>query len=715
MGIFTWRRRRSGGSSSLAARCAIGLRLWRECVVRRRGPTSFWVALFATVAATSSAGAADWPLTGAVGAHDPTLLKDGTLWWCFTTGPGLPVKFSADGQYWQQRTPLFNAEDSWWRTYAPAMGNLDVWAPDLHSFNGRIWCYYCVSEFGRNNSAIGLLSCTSIAAGDWRDDGFVLGSKAGTDAYNALDPSLTVDGVGNPWLVFGSWFDGIHLVPLDPATMKPSGPSIALARRANGIEAANVVYANGYYYLFVSIDRCCLGVNSTYKIAYGRAASITGPYVDREGVPMLQGGGTVFDAGSTRWIGPGGQDVSPIGSGWVIARHAYDAQANGAPTLLISDLYWDADHWPTYAGPSAPAITEQPVSVTVVPGAAVALKVGAAGDALSYQWSKDGVAVPNATGATVDLASAQASDAGQYSVVVSNPAGSVASRAAAVTVATPAPGRVINLSVRAHAGNTDETLIAGFVVAGGPSKAILVRGTGPTLLHLGVPDPLPDPHLDLFAAQTVIASNDSWTAAPNLGAVVAFGGDKLAGYTLDPNDTVLLPTVAPRDYTAQIHDAASGQGVALMEVYDAAPAEPPGTPEFSAQSRLINVSGRAQVGTGADILIAGFVVNGNVPRRLLIRGIGRGLIPLGVNGVLADPQLRIFDAAQHVIAENDNWPAAENVATIRAAGFDTFAGQRLDEHEAVLLLTLPAGAYTAQVSGADGGTGVALVEVTDVP
>lgn len=659
--------------------------------------------------------AAVWPLTGALGAHDPTVLKDGTVWWCFTTGTGLPAKFSSDGLYWEQRTPLFSAEDSWWRTYAPTMGNLDVWAPDARAYNGRIWCYYCVSEFGKNNSAIGLLSCTSVAAGDWRDDGFVLGSKAGTDAYNALDPSLATDALGNPWLVFGSWFDGIHLVPLDPTTMKPSGPMVSLAKRANGIEGANIVYANGYYYLFVSIDRCCLGVNSTYKIAVGRATAITGPYYDKSGVAMLNGGGTIFDSGNSRWIGPGGENVSQVGDGWIIARHAYDAQANGAPTLLISDLYWDADHWPTYSGPSAPTITQQPISATVAPGGTVALIVAAAGENLTYQWSRNGTTLPGATGTSLNLGNVQASDSGQYSVTVSNSTAAIVSRTATLTVATPALGRVINLSVRAHAATSDQTLIAGFVVSGSAPKAILVRGIGPTLMNLGVPDPLPDPHLDLFAGQAVIASDDSWMTATNLGAIASMGGDKFAGYTLDAKDTVLLQTVASRDYTAQIRDAANGQGVALMEVYDADPAESPGSTAFAAQSGLINVSGRAQVGTGADILIAGFVVNGNVPRRLLVRGIGPGLAPLGVNGVLADPQLRIFDSQQNIVAQNDNWPAAENAAAIRTGGFDAFAGRTLDEREAVLLITLPSGGYTAQVSGADGGTGVALVEVTEEP
>lgn len=303
---------------------------------------------FGSVSLISTASAAFWNLTGAVGAHDPSIIKEGSTWWCFTTGTGCPVKYSGNGLAWTQGVQLFASEKSWWRTYAPNMGSNDVWAPDVHYFNGRYWVYYSVSEFGKNNSAIGLTSCSSIVKGDWRDDGLVISSKSGVNAYNAIDPNLTIDASGAPWLAFGSWFDGIHVVKLSTSTMKPTGTIYSIAKRSGGIEGANIVYANGYYYLFVSIDKCCAGVNSTYKIAYGRSTSITGPYVAKDGTAMTSGGCTVLDAGNTRWKGPGGQDVYQNGSAWVIARHSYDANNNGAPTLLINDLYWDSSKWPTY-------------------------------------------------------------------------------------------------------------------------------------------------------------------------------------------------------------------------------------------------------------------------------------------------------------------------------------------------------------------------------
>lgn len=292
--------------------------------------------------------AATWPVTGSLGIHDPSIIKDGNTWWLFSTGRGTPIKFSSNGIAWTQGVQLFAAERPWWRTYAPNMGNLDVWAPDIQKFGSRIYCYYSVSEFGRNNSAIGLMSCTSIGAGDWRDDGVVISSKQGVNSYNAIDPNLTVDASGQPWLAFGSWFDGIHIVRLNSSTMKPTGTIFSIAKRSGGIEGATIVFANGFYYLFVSIDRCCLGANSTYKIAYGRSRAITGPYVDKNNNPMTSGNTTVLDAGTSRFKGPGGQDVYQNGSSWILVNHAYDANNNGAPILFIHDLRWDSGQWPSY-------------------------------------------------------------------------------------------------------------------------------------------------------------------------------------------------------------------------------------------------------------------------------------------------------------------------------------------------------------------------------
>ena len=332
------------------------------------------MAAVAALALLAAAGpriaAADWPLTGALRVHDPCIAEDAGTWWVFGTGAGIRVKSSVDGLAWTDRGALFNSEPAWWRTYAPNMVKLDVWAPDVHRFNGRFWCYYSVSEFATNHSAIGLLSSDRLAGGRWRDDGFVISSvdagtaRAASDPerrvdpggkpwFNTIDPNLATDVSGAPWLVFGSWFDGIHIVRLNPATMKPEGDVRTLAYKTGGIEAPNIVYHGGFYYLFVSVDKCCQGVKSTYKIACGRSKSITGPYADRAGVPMLEAGGTILAAGGQRWKGPGGQTVYEGSRGWIIAYHAYDAADKGMPKLRISDLAWGADGWPALAASSA--------------------------------------------------------------------------------------------------------------------------------------------------------------------------------------------------------------------------------------------------------------------------------------------------------------------------------------------------------------------------
>ncbi|HSD36217.1 MAG TPA: glycoside hydrolase family 43 protein [Rhodocyclaceae bacterium] len=300
----------------------------------------------ASSSAASSAASSSgfWALTGDVGSHDPTLTKEGSVWYEFHTGTGIQGKRSNDGKAWSAIPQIFLSRPSWWKTYVPNHTNLDVWAPDVSTYNGRVYMYYSISTFGSNVSAIGLVSAATIGAGSWRDDGLVIRSTASNN-YNAIDPNLTIDKDGNPWLVFGSFWNGIQLTKLDKSTMKPTGSLTTLATRSAGIEAPVIIYRSGYYYLFVSIDKCCAGVDSTYKIAYGRSTSITGPYLDKSGKDMKSGGGTVLDAGNDVWKGPGGQDIYGTS---VIIRHAYDATDNGSPKMLINDLNWDSSGWPKY-------------------------------------------------------------------------------------------------------------------------------------------------------------------------------------------------------------------------------------------------------------------------------------------------------------------------------------------------------------------------------
>lgn len=282
-----------------------------------------------------------WVLDGNLGSHDPTIIEENGVWWQFQTGVGIYGKRSNDGLSWDPLPSVLPQALSWWNNYVPDHANNDVWAPDIHVFNDRVWMYYSVSTFGSKVSAIGLISASSISDGNWRDDGLVIATN-NTNNYNAIDPNLIITPEGEPWMVFGSWNSGIMLTKIDPSTMKLDGQLYNLASRGGGIEGPTLMHRNGYYYLFVSVGRCCAGVDSTYQILVGRSVNITGPYLDKAGNNMSDGAGFVVKQTSGNWIGPGGQDIHD----GVIAYHAYDANQDGNAFLRLETLGWDSSGWP---------------------------------------------------------------------------------------------------------------------------------------------------------------------------------------------------------------------------------------------------------------------------------------------------------------------------------------------------------------------------------
>lgn len=298
------------------------------------------VASLAAVAAASV-----WALSGDISVHDPGIYKEGTTWWMGQTyDTGIGVKYSSDGHNWTQGVPIFGNGLAWWGAYN---GNTkSTWAAEFARFNNKTLCYYSVSTFGSRVSAIGLATATTMQQGNWVDQGAIITSNSGSN-FNAIDPSFVVDASGNPWLTFGSWNTGIYITRVSTTTFKPTGSWTRIASASGGIEAPTIVRNGSYYYLFVSKGTCCDGANSTYHIEYGRSSSITGPYLDKNGVNMLSGGGTTLDAGGTQWKFPGGQSIINNGGSWVIARHEKDAYNNYYPVLFINDLYW-SNGWPTY-------------------------------------------------------------------------------------------------------------------------------------------------------------------------------------------------------------------------------------------------------------------------------------------------------------------------------------------------------------------------------
>jgi hypothetical protein len=361
---------------------------------------------------------------------------------------------------------------------------------------------------------------------------------------------------------------------------------------------------------------------------------------------------------------------------------------------------------------TAPAFVTQPSSVTLASGSTLALSASASGSP-TYQWSLNGTAITGATGPTLLIPGATAANAGSYTVTAVNSAGSVKSNVAAVTIiSTTDVGRLINLSTRVQVGTGANVLIVGFVVGGSGtsgSKSMLIRGTGPALAAFGVTGILADPVLTLSSGSTVVASNDNWGGSAQITTT-----DSLVGAFPLTNsaslDSALVTTLNSGGYTAQVAGNNSGTGVALAEVYDttASSAFTPTTP------RLINLSARVQVGTGGNVLIAGFVIGGSSAKTMLIRASGPALVPFGVSGTLPDPQLQLTNAQGTVIASNNGWAGNAQIVTA-AASVGAFPWTSATSADSAIVLTLPPGSYSAQVSGASGDTGVALVEVYEVP
>jgi Beta-xylosidase len=290
--------------------------------------------------------------------HDPCIAKEGDTYYVFSTGRGISVHTSADLIHWQRRGRLFVEPISW--TAAKIPGSTDYyWAPDISFFDGKWHLYYSISTFGKNRSAIGLATNNTLDSTRpeyrWKDEGSVIDSGPADD-WNAIDPNVALDERGQPWLSFGSFWSGIKLVKLDRKLGKPieKTPELfSLACRPRGgeikgaIEAPFIERRASYFYLFVSFDFCCRGVESTYNIRVGRARKMQGPYFDKDGKAMLDGGGTLLVSGSGRWRGPGHNAVLHDKDGDWLVYHAYDAEDSGAPKLRMEPLSWSNSGWPT--------------------------------------------------------------------------------------------------------------------------------------------------------------------------------------------------------------------------------------------------------------------------------------------------------------------------------------------------------------------------------
>lgn len=512
-------------------------------------------------------------------------------------------------------------------------------------------------------------------------------------------------------------------------------------------------FVNGSFFLSVSpfsgpVQRSLDGVNWT-SITLASATAINDlAFHDGLWVAATSGGGAVFEGSS--FVATDALQVSVDGNQWTAVRSPYlgtprsvqrlsdrwvAGTSEGAILSSLDGRNWRLEERPTNNGIARfavapdyavavgdsgtllttrdprtlpalvrPAITAEPVAQTVTSGQPLRLAVTVLGTPVpTLQWMKDGVAIPGARSAVYSVSAAGESDGGSYTVVATNAAGSITSPAVNVTVLA---SRIVNLSILSAISAASPELTVGFV-ASGANKPLLVRAVGPALAQFGVSPALARPGMGIYAGQTPLATNEGWDRAVNAAQVVVASA-RVGAFNLPAasNDAAVLLSFGAGSHSAVVQSRGDAQaGKVLLEIYDA---------DVNVGGRLINVSALAPVGPGDNLLVAGFVVSGNITKRLLIRAIGPGLTGFGRTAALADPQLTVIRAgAQTALAVNDNWGGGAALSTgFQAVGAFPLAS---DSKDAALLLALEPGGYTVQISGVGRTSGDALVEIYEVP
>jgi arabinan endo-1,5-alpha-L-arabinosidase len=291
-------------------------------------------------------------LTGNLGTHDPALIEvDGTFY-LYATGNGLGAKTSMDLESWQGAPAVFDTNPAWIEDQVPAATNL--WAPDIAYFGGQYHLYYSASSFASNRSCIGHATRAALDTGSFTDHGSIFCSNVTTsgDDFNAIDPNVVLDQEGTPWLSFGSFWSGIKQFELASDGTRAGDDLIALADRpqnSGALEGPFIVRRCGYYYLFVSWGACC-DEPWDYELRVGRSTSINGPFTDKTGEDMLDGGGTLLFRGTGSITAPGHNAVIFVGMRAYNVYHALDSSHQN-PVLRVAELMWDDEGWPISAGP----------------------------------------------------------------------------------------------------------------------------------------------------------------------------------------------------------------------------------------------------------------------------------------------------------------------------------------------------------------------------
>lgn len=563
-----------------------------------------------------------------------------------------------------------------------------------------------------------------------------LHSLAGATAF-VQTPSNPVGGTVGTRLGVVFTYNG---TPSPPARWEVSGtlpPGLAFIPAAIGgtIRADTPILTGvptqaGTFSVFVqgfNADGLTNGLQQEIRIVITGGLAATAPTITTapQARTVTAGAGVTFTvvatgspAPSYRWTKDGNAIAGATSASLVLANvQAGDA---GAYAVIVSNSAGTVTGGPVAltvnpaGGGPVPVIRTHPASQRIAVGSTVAFNVAATG-ATGFQWRRNGSPIPGASRPTLVIGGASAAEAGDYTVLALGAGGDAVSDPATLAVTAGGDtGRLVNLSILTNISAADPFFTLGTVIGGAGtagSKPLLIRAAGPALAQLGVNAPLGDPRLDVFAGSLVTSANDDWGGGAALAAAFQQVGAFPYAAANSKDAASFNPSTTAGAYTIQVSGVGAAAGSVIAELYDAT-ADGAAT---EATPRLVNVSVLKQIPAGG-FLTAGFVIGGGAgaARTVLIRAIGPtlGAAPFNVGGAMADPKLELF-RGQSVIAENDNWGGDAQLTTV-AGSVGAFALGDAGSRDAVLLVTLPPGGYTAQVSGVNGG-GLALVEVYEVP